>query len=65
MDSKAIDRAMRYRLPVIYDGKRYDYIQEYVSWYDGAGERQLSVGIVGGNFLQRVPANRVELEGCG
>lgn len=63
MDSKAIDQAMKHRLPVIYDGRRYDYIQEYVSWYDGAGKRQLSVGIVGNNFIQRVPADKVELVG--
>lgn len=61
MTSAEIDRAMKHRLPVVYDGRRYDYIQEYISWYDGSGKRQLSVGIVGNNFIQRVPADKVAL----
>ena len=34
MTSAQIDAAMRDRLPVIYDGVRYDRILEYVAWYD-------------------------------
>lgn len=61
MDSKQIDAAMRDRLPVIYDGKRYDCIHEYVSWYDDAGQRRLSVGLLQGRHLYRVPADKVDL----
>lgn len=61
MDSKTIDRAMKHRLPVVYDGRRYDYIREYVSWYDNNGRRQLSVGIVTNNCMIRVPVDKVEL----
>ena len=61
MDSKQIDTAMRLRLPVIYEGKRYDRIQEYVSWYDAYGHRRLSCGLVAGRHLVRVAAEKVEL----
>lgn len=61
MDSKDIDRAMRLRLPVIYDGTQYDRIAEYVSWYDDNGKRRLSCGIVRQNYIMRVPADKVEL----
>lgn len=61
MDSKTVDRAMRDRLPVIYDGKRYDYIHESVSWYDGTGRHSLSVGLLQGGHLYRVDASKVEL----
>ena len=62
MDSKAIDHAMRHKLPVIYESKRFDYIQEYVMWYLN-GKRMLSVGLVAGNSLIRVLADKVEMEG--
>lgn len=61
MDSKEIDAAMRNRLPVVYDGRRYDRILEYVSWYDDKKTRQLSVGLLLGRTLHRVPADKVEL----
>lgn len=61
MDSKQIDRAMRDKLPVVYEGVRFDYIQEYVMWYL-SGKRMLSVGLVVGNSLVRAPADKVELE---
>lgn len=60
MDSKQIDVATRKRLPVVYDGTKYDYIDEYVSkWKDG--ERHLSVGLRLGRSLYRVPADKVVL----
>lgn len=62
MDSKAVDRAMRHQLPVICDGKRYEYIEEYVLWYDDNHKRRLSVGLRQGNSLTRVLADKVELE---
>lgn len=61
MDSKAIDHAMKHRLPVRWEGIRYEYIAEYVSWYDNKGNRQLSCGVVANNCIVRVPADRVEL----
>lgn len=61
MESKDIDRAMRLRLPVAYDGIRYDRILEYISWYDDTGKRRLSCGLVRQNYIIRVPAEKVEL----
>ena len=61
MDSKTIDRAMRDRLPVIYDGRRSERISEYISWYDAKKQRQLSVVLVERNGTLRVPADKVEL----
>lgn len=61
MDSAQIDAAMRNRLPVVYDGKRYDRIIEYVSWYDTNGNRRLSAVLLQGRTSYRVPAERVEL----
>lgn len=61
MDNKQIDHAMRHRLPVIYDGRRYDRILEFVSSYDDNGNRRLSVGLLQGRHLYRVPADKVEL----
>lgn len=61
MDSKDIDRAMRDRLPVVCDGRQYDRIQEYISWYDDNGKRRLSCGLIEKNFYIRVPAEKVEL----
>ena len=60
MDSKDIDRAMRYRLPVVFDGVRYERIVEYISFYDDLGRRRLSCGLVEKNFYMRVPAEKVE-----
>ena len=53
---------MRDKLPVVYEGKRYT-IQEYVMWYDKNGKRKLSVGLMTGNSLIRVLADKVEMEG--
>ena len=61
MDSQQIDRAMRDRLPVVYEGHRYDRIIEYVSWYDESRKRRLSVVLIQGRGLQRVPADKVQL----
>lgn len=61
MDSAQIDAAMRDRLPVVYDGVRYDRIQEYISWYDEKKKRRLSVVLLARNCTVRVPANKVEL----
>lgn len=61
MDSKEIDRAMRLRLPVIYDGRQYERIDEYVSWYDDNGKRRLSCGLIRNNCIVRVPADKVDL----
>lgn len=60
MDSKQIDLAMRDKLPVVYEGNRYT-IAEYILWYQ-SGKRMLSVGLVAGNSLIRVLADKVELE---
>ena len=61
MTSAEIDAAMRDRLPVVYDGVRYDRIQEYVAWYDERNRRRLSVVLLACNCTVRVPANKVEL----
>jgi hypothetical protein len=46
---------------VVYDGRRYDRIGEYVAWYDSSGKRQLSCGLIVSNCIVRVPADKVEL----
>ena len=61
MDSKQIHKAMKDRQPVVYEGKRWDRIAEYVAWYDGNKKLQLSVSLISGNSLVRVPADKVEL----
>lgn len=61
MDSKAIDEAMKRRLPVKYEGRRYDRILEYISFYDNNRKRRLSVVLLEGNSSCRVPADKVEL----
>lgn len=62
MTSKEIDTAMRNRTPVMYDGKRYVRILEYVMWYDNSGIRKLSVVLLAdGNYSVRVPAEKVEV----
>lgn len=62
MDSKQIDRAMRLRLPVVYEGVRYERIREYISWYDPSGKHRLSVVLQDGNRTYRVLAEKVQLE---
>lgn len=62
MDSKQIDRAMRLRLPVVYEGVRYERIREYISWYDTSGNHRLSVVLQNGNLCIRVLAEKVQLE---
>ena len=59
MDSKQIDNAMRKRTPVMWRGKQYDRILEYVMFYDNAGKRRLSVVLQGGRTSYRVPAEEV------
>ena len=64
MDSKQIDLAMKHRVPVMYEGKRYAHIIEFVSWYDHSGKksvRKLSVVLQDSNARAtiRVPANKV------
>lgn len=61
MDSKEIDAAMRARVPVMYEGMRYDRIIEYVSWYDNNNKRHLSAVLMLGRHSYRVPADKVEL----
>ena len=60
MDSKEIDHAMRHRLPVMYEGKRYDRIAEYISYYDEHGKRHLSAVLLQGRTAYRVSAEKVK-----
>ena len=60
MDSREIDHAMRYRLPVMYEGKRYDRIAEYISFYDEHGKRHLSAVLLQGRTAYRVSAEKVK-----
>ena len=61
MDSKQIHKAMRDRQPVVYEGKRYDRIAEYVAWFDNNKTLRLSVVLLQGRHSYRVPADKVEL----
>ena len=63
MDSQQIHHAMKMRLPVVYEGIRYERIIEYVSFYDNKGMRRLSVVLLdrNENSTIRVPADKVEL----
>lgn len=61
MDSAQIDVAMRGQLPVIYEGRQYERITEYICWYDSKGNRRLSVNLKSGRALYRVPADKVDL----
>lgn len=61
MDSRAIDNAMKHDLPVVFDGKRYDRIAEYISFYNDKKEHCLSVVLLQGRTSYRVPADKVEL----
>lgn len=61
MTSEEIGRAMRLRLPVMVDGRKYDRIAEYVMWFDKNGKRQLSCGLVRNNCIVRVPAEKVKM----
>ena len=66
MTSEQIHHAMKHRLPVVYEGIRYERILEYISWYDGKGKRQLSVALIdSNNRLHRVLADRVALAELG
>lgn len=62
MDSRTVDDAMRKRLPVMYDGTRYDRIIEYISWYDRNRKHRLSVVLQRQRYSVRVPADKVTLE---
>lgn len=62
MDSKQIDKAMLERTPVMYEGRRYERISQYISWYDFSGikpVRRLSVMLPDGRSTIIVPANKV------
>lgn len=61
MDSKDIHRAMRLKLPIICEGRRYERITEAISWYDDSGKNRLSCGLIAKNFYIRVPADKVDL----
>ena len=61
MDSREVDDAMRKRVPVMYEGEKYDRILEYVSSYDDNGSRRLSVGLLRGRNIYRVLASKVTL----
>ena len=61
MESQQIHMAMRDRLPVVYEGTRYDRITEYVAWYDADKKLQLSAVLRSGNYTIRVLADKVEL----
>lgn len=43
MDSKQIHDAMRRKLPVEYDGRRYAYISAFICRYNEQGKQVLSV----------------------
>ena len=60
MDSTQIHAAMRKRLPVQYDGRKYDRILEYISWYDDQNKHHLSAVLLIGRNSVRVPAESVE-----
>lgn len=60
MNSRQIDEAMRKRLPVTYEGRKYDRILEYVSWYDINNQHHLSAVLLSGRNTVRVPADKVE-----
>ena len=60
MDSTQIHNAMRKRLPVQYDGRKYDRVLEYISWYDGSNKHHLSAVLLSGRNSVRVPADKVE-----
>lgn len=59
MDSQQIHKAMRDRLPVMYEGTRYDRAAEYVAWYDEKKQLHLSVVLLARNYSIRVPADKV------
>ena len=62
MDSKEIHTAMRMRLPVMYDGKRFERMDQYISQYDHTGKHILSVRLIASDrCCHYVPADRVEL----
>ena len=67
MNSKQIDLAMEHRVPVMYEGRRYERIIKYSSWYDFRGLkpiRRLSVTLLDGRASVEVLANKVSLEKC-
>ena len=60
MDSAQIHAAMRKRLPVKYEGIKYDRVLEYISWYDNQNKHHLSAVLLSGRTSVRVPADKVE-----
>lgn len=63
MDSSQIHNAMRKRIPVTYEGIKYDRILEYISWYDNQNQHHLSAVLLSGRNSVRVPAEKVEAVG--
>lgn len=62
MDSKEIHRAMKLRLPVMYEGVRFERIDQYISHYDAAGKHLLSVRLIESNRSStQVLADKVTL----
>lgn len=60
MDSNQIHSAMQKRIPVTYEGTRYDRILEYVLWFDNQNNHHLSAVLLSGRNSVRVPADKVE-----
>lgn len=60
MDSNQIHNAMRKRIPVTYEGIKYDRILEYISWFDNQNQHHLSAVLLSGRNSVRVPADKVE-----
>ena len=63
MDSKEIIDAAQRQLPVVYNGKEYKEILEYVLWFDRERNKQRSVILLdkSGNSTARVPASKISL----
>jgi len=45
----------------MYEGRRYERISEYISWYTENKQHRLSVVLIERNGSTRVPADKVEL----
>lgn len=65
MDSKEIVAAMKARRPVLYQGRKYRCITEYILWFDERGEQKTSAALLDmqSNSTLRVPSDRIEPAG--
>ena len=65
MDSKEIIAAMKARKPVLYQGRQYRHITEYILCFDERGEQKTSAVLLDmqSNSTLRVPSDRVEPAG--